>query len=153
MYVLTDFNRENGGTAFVPGSHKWCRNPAGREAIIGEGGNQNVEPVEAKAGSLVIWTGKTWHGSYNRTASGLRVSVPVYMVRPFIRTQENFIGRVPQEMLDRHPPRFPILMQQGVVPGYENPVDEAAKASYAEQFVAAYAEELGGGIQGKDLYS
>ena len=153
MYVLTDFNRENGGTAFVPGSHKWCRNPAGREAIIGEGGNQNVEPVEAKAGSLVIWTGKTWHGSYNRTASGLRVSVPVYMVRPFIRTQENFIGRVPQEMLDRHPPRFPILMQQGVVPGYENPIDEAAKASYAEQFVSAYAEELGGGIQGKDLYS
>ena len=26
-YVLTDFNRENGSTAFVPGSHKWCRNP------------------------------------------------------------------------------------------------------------------------------
>ena len=152
MYVLTDFNRENGGTAFVPGSHRLCRNPDGREAIIGEGGNEDVVPVEAKAGSLVVWTGKTWHGSYNRTAPGLRVSVPVYMVRPFIRTQENFIGRIPQEMLDRHPPRFAILMQQGVVPGYENPIDEAAKAAYAEQFVSAYADELGGGIQGKDLY-
>ncbi len=153
MYVLTDFNRENGGTAFVPGSHRLCRNPDGREAIIGEGGNQDVVPVEAKAGSLVVWTGKTWHGSYNRTATGLRVSVPVYMVRPFIRTQENFIGRVPQEMLDRHPSRFAILMQQGVVPGYENPIDEAAKASYAEQFVSAYAEELGGVLQAKDLYN
>ncbi len=153
MYVLTDFNRENGGTAFVPGSHRLCRNPDGREAIIGEGGNQDVVPVEAKAGSLVVWTGKTWHGSYNRTATGLRVSVPVYMVRPFIRTQENFIGRVPQEMLDRHPSRFAILMQQGVVPGYENPIDEAAKASYAEQFVSAYAEELGGVLRAKDLYN
>ena len=153
MYVLTDFNRENGGTAFVPGSHRLCRNPDGREAIIGEGGNEDVVPVEAKAGSLVVWTGKTWHGSYNRTATGLRVSVPVYMVRPFIRTQENFIGRVPQEMLDRHPSRFAILMQQGVVPGYENPIDEAAKASYAEQFVSAYAEELGGVLQAKDLYN
>ena len=153
MYVLTDFNRENGGTAFVRGSHKLCRNPAGRESIIGEGGNEDVVAVEAKAGSLVVWTGKTWHGSFNRTAPGLRVSVPVYMVRPFIRTQENFIGRVPQEMLDRHPSRFAILMQQGVVPGYENPTDEAAKAAHAEKYVSAYAEALGGGMQGKDLYN
>ena len=26
-YALTEMNRENGSTAFVPGSHKWCRAP------------------------------------------------------------------------------------------------------------------------------
>jgi hypothetical protein len=153
LYVLTDFNRENGGIAFVPGSHKWCRNPEGPESIIGEGGNDNVVAAEAKAGSLIVWPGTTWHGSFNRTAPGLRVSVPLYMVRPCIRTQENFIGRIPQEALDRHPPRFAILTQQGIVPGYEGPADEQAKAAHAEKHNAAYAEELGGGIRRKnDLY-
>ena len=33
-YVLTDYNRENGSTCFVPGSHKWGRKPKGREAIL-----------------------------------------------------------------------------------------------------------------------
>lgn len=32
-WVLTDFSPENGGTRFVPGSHKLCRHPARSEAL------------------------------------------------------------------------------------------------------------------------
>ena len=33
-YLLTDFNRENGATCLVPGSHRWNRNPIGDEKTL-----------------------------------------------------------------------------------------------------------------------
>ncbi len=142
-YILTDFNRENGGTAFVPGSHKWCRSPGPDEAKVGEGGNKLAVPVECPAGSLLCWHGNTWHGAFNRTAPGLRVSVPVYMARPYIRTQEGLVGKIPDEMLERNPARFAILTQQGVMYGYESAEDSMTRAARAGKYVMAYAKELG----------
>ena len=153
-YVLTDFDREKGATAFVPGSHKWCRQPVGDECIVpanpGDFGNPNVVPVEAKAGSMLIWHGNTWHGAYNRRAPGLRVSVANYMARDFMRTQEDLRDIIPREMLDRHPPRFGILTQQGVAAGYRNQDDGWAKDARAEKHNAAYAKVSGVRFRPKD---
>lgn len=153
-YVLTDFDRENGATAFVPGSHKFCRQPVGDECIVpaneGDFGNPQIVPVEAKAGSLLIWHGNTWHGAYNRRAPGLRVSVANYMARPFMRTQEDLRDVIPEEMLDRNPPRFAILTQQGVAAGYANQDDGWSKDRRAEKHNAAYAEIAGGRFPHKD---
>ncbi|MDE0658814.1 MAG: phytanoyl-CoA dioxygenase family protein [Gammaproteobacteria bacterium] len=143
IYALTDFNRDNGSTAFVPSSHKWCRNPVRRETSIGEGGNDRAVPVDAPAGSLVVFHGNTWHGAYDRVAPGLRVSVHLLMVRSLLRATEDFIGRIPQEALDRNPPRFAILTQQGVVPGYIDKDDERAKVARAQKFVSAYEQDSG----------
>lgn len=153
-YWLTDFDRENGGTAVVPGSHKWCRQPTGDECIVpanvGDFGNDQAIPVEGKAGSLIVWHGNLWHGAFNRRAPGLRVSMTNYMVRPFIRTLEDFIGKIPLETLERNPTRFAIMTQQAVIPGYETEADRAVKAAHAEKYISAYAKELGGGLGGKD---
>ena len=143
IYALTDFNRDNGSTALVPGSHKWCRNPVAGETLIGEGGNDQGVAVEAAAGSLIVFHGNTWHGAYNRTAPGLRVSVHLLMVRSLLRATEDFIGRIPQEMLDRNRPRFAILTQQGVVPGYIDKEDERAKVTRAQRFVSAFEQDSG----------
>ena len=143
MYLLTDFNRDNGSTVFVPGSHKWCRNPVAGETLIGEGGNDQAVPVEAAAGSLLVFHGNTWHGAYNRVAPGLRVAVHLLMVRSLLRATEDFIGRIPQEVLDRNRPRFAILTQQGVVPGYIDKDDERAKVARAQKFVSAYEKDSG----------
>jgi hypothetical protein len=143
IYVLTDFSRENGSTAFVPGSHKWCRNPVDGETVIGDGGNDQAVPVEAAAGSLIVFHGNTWHGAYHRVAPGLRVSVHLLMVRSLIRATEDFMGRIPQEALDRNGPRFAILTQQGIVPGYIDKEDEVAKVMRAQQFVSAFENESG----------
>ena len=143
-YVLTPFDRTTGATAFVPGSHRWCRAPAGIEAVVGgENGNPQAVAVEAEPGSLVCWHGNTWHGAFNRTARGLRVSVPVYMARPFIRTQEDLVGKIPQAMLDRHPPRFAILTQQGIAYGYASQQDSTERSNRANKFHVAYAKANG----------
>ena len=143
IYVLTDFNRHNGSTAFVPGSHKWCRNPGASETSIGAGGSHKAVPVEAAAGSLIVFHGNTWHGAYNRAVPGLRVSVHLLMVRSLLRATEDFNGRIPQEVLDRNRPRFGILTQQGVVPGYVDKDDERAKVARAQKFVSAFENDTG----------
>ncbi len=60
MWLLDDFTLANGGTRFVPGSHRWHRLPS-----------QHLQPtqrhpgevvVEAAAGSVVIFDGHVWHG-------------------------------------------------------------------------------------------
>ena len=140
-YVLTDFNKENGSTAFVPGSHKWCRGPEALES--NPDNNPKAVAVEAAAGSLVVWHGNTWHGAFNRTNKGLRVSVPVYMARPYVRTQEGLIGEVPQEMLDRNDPRFGWLLQQGVAYGYKNQEDAITRAAHAGPHIQAMVEYTG----------
>ena len=143
IYPLTDFNQDNGSTVLVPGSHKWCRNPVASETLIGEGGNDQAVAVEAEAGSLIVFHGNTWHGAYNRTAPGLRVSVHLLMVRSLLRATEDFVGRIPQEVLDRNRPRFAILTQQGVVPGYIDKEDERAKVARAQRFVSAFEKDSG----------
>ncbi len=139
-YVLTEFNRENGSTAFVPGSHKWCRSPEGAERKVGDGGNQKAVAVECPPGSLLCWHGNTWHGAFNRTAPGLRVSIPVYMARPYIRTQEGLVGQIPDEMLERNPARFAILAQQGIAYGYKNQDDSVARGLRAYKYTKAYMD-------------
>ena len=89
------------------------------------------------------------HGK--RHPPGLRVSVTNYVVRPYIRTLEDFIGKIPRETLERNRTRFSILTQQAVIPGYATEADRAEKADYAEKYISAYASEYGGGA--KDLYA
>ena len=140
-YVLTDMNKENGATAFVPGSHKWCRDPEPYESNPDD--NPKAVAVEAKAGSLVVWHGNTWHGAFNRTAPGLRVSIPVYLARAYVRSQEGLIGNVPQEMLDRNEPRFGWLLQQGLSYGYRSQDDAIARLGRAGDYVKAMVEYTG----------
>ena len=143
IYALTDFDRENGSTAFVPGSHKWGRNPVGSETVIGEGDSYKTVPAEAPAGSLIIFHGSTWHGAYNRAAPGLRASVHLLMVRSILRVTEDFYKRIPEEVLARNPARFAILTQQGVVPAYLDKEDERAKVMSAMKYTSAFEKESG----------
>ena len=58
-YVLTDFDQENGSTAYVPGSHKLCRPPRGAEINMADPCNPDARAVKAPAGSLIVWHGHT----------------------------------------------------------------------------------------------
>lgn len=140
-YVLTEFNKDSGSTAFVPGSHKWCRSPEANEADPDL--NSKAVAVEAPAGSLLVWHGNTWHGAFNRTKPGLRVSIPVYMARPSVRTQEGLFGAVPDEMLERNEPRFGWLLQQGEAYGWKSQKDAIARSERAAKYAKTISDLTG----------
>ncbi|MCY3811227.1 MAG: phytanoyl-CoA dioxygenase family protein [Gammaproteobacteria bacterium] len=103
-YCLTDYTLDNGAIAMVPGSHTYCRQPK-----PGEGEDMAV-PVEAEAGSLIVWHGNIWHGAFEKKTDGLRLNVTSYHCHRRLKTQERYQWHVTQEMIDRNPPEFARLV-------------------------------------------
>lgn len=83
-WCIDDFTADNGATCFVPGSHLLHRPPSpGDDAV--------AVPMEAPAGSLVVFESRLWHRTgHNRTADQRRGGVFGWYTRPIYRTQENW---------------------------------------------------------------
>jgi ectoine hydroxylase-related dioxygenase (phytanoyl-CoA dioxygenase family) len=98
---LTEYSRENGCIAMVPGSHRRGRNPAPGDGV------DTAVAVEAAVGSLIVWHGNTWHGSFPKLTDGLRLNVTTLHCNAALKTQHRF-GRdvIPEEMLARRSERF-----------------------------------------------
>ncbi len=99
-WILTDYTLDNGAFCIVPGSHKLCRHPKPGEGV------ENAVPVEAPAGSVLVFHGNVWHGAFPRKNPGLRLSINAYYCGPHYRVQESFWGRITDEMLARNGDRF-----------------------------------------------
>lgn len=106
-YLLTDYSKADGGLGFVPGSHRWRRMPSSEEAAYWA---DNAHPVEAPAGSMIIWGDHTWHGSYPKQTDGLRIMMLGMYNRPHMQTQEAYRETVTDAALARNPLRFARLM-------------------------------------------
>ncbi len=109
-YLLSDYSKDDGALAFVPGSHKWRRFPSQEEA---EYWLDKAHAVEAPMGSMIIWGDHTWHGSYPRKTNGLRLMMLATFCRPHMQSQEPFRSTVTEEALERNPIRFGQLMDIG----------------------------------------
>lgn len=149
-YALTDYNKENGSIAFVPGSHKRNRAPNKDEAVLSK--NSEAIHVEAKAGSLIVFHGATWHGAYNRVADGLRVTMPVLFARPFMKTEEHLREIVSEEMIKRvDHPRFPVLMQQANIYSFTDYTDQDERKVKMAEYYKLYNDYLGGVLDSTKL--
>ena len=144
-YALTDYNKENGSIAFVPGSHKFNRAPNKIEAVLSK--NSDAIHIDAKAGSLIVFHGAVWHGAYNRVAEGLRVTMPVLFARPFMKPEEYLKDNVSEDMIERiNNPRFPILTQQADFYSCSDWKDQDARKLKMMEYMKIYNESLGGVI-------
>jgi ectoine hydroxylase-related dioxygenase (phytanoyl-CoA dioxygenase family) len=84
-WCLDDFTEANGATRIVPGSHKLNRAPR-----PDEGGVATV-PLEAPAGSIVVFESRVWHKTgFNRTEGERRAGVFAWYTKPIYRAQENW---------------------------------------------------------------
>ena len=131
-YLLSDYSKDDGALAFVPGSHRWRRWPSAEEA---EYWADEAQPVEAEMGSMIVWGDHTWHGSFPRKNSGLRLMLLATYCRPHMQTQEPFRSTVTQESIDRNPIRFAQLMDVfGGFPFGKSPhLNAAGRPSFKSQ--------------------
>jgi ectoine hydroxylase-related dioxygenase (phytanoyl-CoA dioxygenase family) len=105
-WALSDYTPENGATRFVPGSHKLARHPTRAEALD----MSSAVTVTAKAGSIVLWNGGTWHGAVPRANPSGRLSLILLFCRWYLMPQIMLRQLVPAEAIARNPPRFAMLM-------------------------------------------
>jgi ectoine hydroxylase-related dioxygenase (phytanoyl-CoA dioxygenase family) len=94
MWALTDFTPDNGGTRFVPGSHKFPWTPESPDAPL----VVDVCALEMPAGSVMVFHGSLWHaGGANVTAADHRLGVNVQYCPGFVRQQQNpYLGISPE---------------------------------------------------------
>jgi ectoine hydroxylase-related dioxygenase (phytanoyl-CoA dioxygenase family) len=88
IVALVDFDRANGATRVVPGSHRWDhdRHPEGHE----------IADAVMRAGSAVVYLGSTIHGGgANTTADRWRRGVHISYTLGWLRTEENNYLAVP----------------------------------------------------------
>jgi len=121
-WTLTDYTLDSGPLAIVPGSHRFGRPPTEyEEDFLAEGAPVKAIPVEAPAGSLIIWGGTTWHASFPRKAPGLRMNVVFVFCRSYMRPVQDFRRLCPPAVLDRNPPEFAELLAVNHPFPYEGP--------------------------------
>jgi ectoine hydroxylase-related dioxygenase (phytanoyl-CoA dioxygenase family) len=110
-WTLTDYEKGDGVTAIVPKSHLRSRYPSMEESnFLREDAPVKPIPIEAPAGSLVVWHGATWHGAFPRENEGLRMNLIMAFTRVYMKQIRDFRSTVPQEILDRHPVEFAQLI-------------------------------------------
>lgn len=86
-WILTDYNRENGTFFIVPGSHRYCRQPGAvdQPKVMGGPNDDDIGiPVVARAGSLFVFSGNLWHGTYPKTNEELRVHCAIMYARNYV---------------------------------------------------------------------
>jgi ectoine hydroxylase-related dioxygenase (phytanoyl-CoA dioxygenase family) len=84
IWCCDDFDGELGSTHIVPGSNHRFRHPRPGEGL------GHAVPVVAPRGSIVLWSGHTWHRSGERTAPGHRVALHTSFSRPHVRAFEAY---------------------------------------------------------------
>ena len=92
-WCLTEYTREGGALAWVPGSHREGKPAPPPERV------KDAVPAEAPKGSVIVWHGATWHGAFPRKEEGLRLGLAVYHRHAATLPQEDVPGQTTEEMV------------------------------------------------------
>lgn len=112
--ALEDQTKDNGCTVLVPGSHlsgEYCRQDSFETAL----------PVEARAGDLVFWDSRIWHGARPNRTTGTRWAMIATFCRWWIKQAFDIPGNVPQDIYDALTDREKAVLGYCSVP-YDNEV-------------------------------
>ncbi|MSR84127.1 MAG: hypothetical protein EXS58_14585 [Candidatus Latescibacteria bacterium] len=105
VWFLDEFTRDNGATSCIPGSHHRL------EALPAAGVEYDDEvQVEGPKGSVLILNGAVWHGSSANRTDRNRVGLLGFYCRALLKPQQNHLGIVSQEVVNRATPRLKQLL-------------------------------------------
>ncbi len=128
-WILTEYTKDRGTFAMVPGSHRYCRHPTPIEMPRMMGGPNEDSicvPIEAPAGSLIAFNGNTWHGTFPKTDDEFRAHVVTGFCRNYIAPAENN-DDVSPALVETHGETFAHLIGRDTWQGYRQ---EGPKSEY-----------------------
>lgn len=135
MWALTDFTAANGGTWFVPGSHKFADTPDAPGALD----SVDVQKLAMSAGSVMIFHGSLWHGGgANTTADEWRCGVNVQYCPGFVRQQQNPYLGIPADLAATFSDRLLGLLGYRLYKGIMGHIDGASPGEFV--FGGRFAE-------------
>lgn len=100
FFCLSDFNKENGCTMVVPGSHKIPSPTMGQYGVEAPEMLEQAVYMEVPAGTAFIFEGRTWHSEGVNTSGEVRIHLNGYHCAPYIRQRELFAMNLRQDVLD-----------------------------------------------------
>ncbi len=99
LWLLDDFTPENGGTRYVPGSHRRRRKPSA---------DSLPDPQElrlsAPAGSVFIFNGGMWHGAGANQTDEARCALICFCCRSFLKPMFDFANHLHDDVRERMTP-------------------------------------------------
>ena len=101
LWALDDFTADNGATRIVPGSHL---RPAGKP------GAAEAVPAEMPAGSVLLLSGRLYHGAGANTTGRPRLGVVIDYVQPWLRPCEAHTLSASHAHVRQLPPRLQELL-------------------------------------------
>ena len=96
IWCLTDVDKDNGATMYIPGSNKWTS-----RKDVPPNAPELLQPFEGKAGDVIVMDGRVWHTSgTNTTRDRDRAQMFGYYTKPFMRQQINWTAKLSKDIQD-----------------------------------------------------
>ena len=102
VYLLDDMDESNGCTVIVPGSH--------RSGEYTDRGLLGVKPVIAKAGDVVLWDSRLWHGTTENKVGSSRWALIATLTRWWMKQTMDIPKALPQNIYQELSDRQKALM-------------------------------------------
>ena len=101
LWLLDDFTPENGGTRYVPGSHRFFAKPPN-----GLTNHPQEVRLAAPKGSVFLFNGAVWHSAGANHTDQPRIALICFCCRSFIKPMFDFIHYLKPEVVDRATPEM-----------------------------------------------
>lgn len=141
MFVLSDYDEDMGATRFVPGTHKFTQEQVTRQLQGGDYGYfkpQDTVPATAKAGDVIIWDGRTWHGQGESKSTKVRSSISLIYALPFLKPIELYPASMLDEVYDSLTPEERALFDHNADGGWGGRISPRSKKDRRANTNAAF---------------
>ena len=105
LWLLDDFTPENGGTRFVPGSHRSLKKPPAPEDPQALYHPDEIR-LSAPKGSVFLFNGAVWHATGANITDEARICLICFCCRSFLKPMFDFVQHIEPEVVERATPEM-----------------------------------------------
>jgi hypothetical protein len=109
--MLEDSTFENGCTTCIPGTHQY-----GKYASNDSLSMEIVKNLECKAGDILIWDSRLWHGTTDNKTEGTRWAIIATFTRWWIKQHFDIPNNIPRNIEEKLTPKDKQLLGYCSVP-------------------------------------